>query len=338
LAIAIDEAVPDAVSVVRGALDAAKAAGIEAELITVVTSDEGFGKDLRGELGESVRVVVHDPEDRENLCLVGLNEKNEQLLINRAIFEADVVLPIGCARLPEVAGSGVYESLFPRLSDAETVARLRIPLRRSTAARIAKTRHKADEAGWLLGVALVMQVVPGSDGKIAEIVAGEAHSVAQHCQQLCEQLWSHSVPQRAGLVITNVTGGPQEQTWENIARALAATEPLVEEGGGVAICSDLDTPPGESLEQLVDCADFTEVENELRKDPSPDSWPAWQIARALQRGPVYFMSQLEADVVEELGLAPIENLDELSRLASRQASCIILDGSQYAVAIVADES
>ena len=48
-------------------------------------------------LGESIRVVVHDPEDQQDLAMVGLNEKNERLLVNRDIFEADIVLPIGCA-------------------------------------------------------------------------------------------------------------------------------------------------------------------------------------------------------------------------------------------------
>jgi nickel-dependent lactate racemase len=338
LAIAIDEAVPEAASILRGAISAAEAAGIEPAAITVVACDEDFCKSLRAELGESIRVVVHDPEDPINLALLGLNEKNERLLVNRSIFEADVVLPIGCARLPGIAGRGVFECLFPRLSDTETIGRLRMPSQRGTAARIAKAQRKADEAGWLLGVALVMQVVPGVNGKVAEVVAGDAKAVAQRCDELCEQLWLFHVPQRASLVIANVTGGPQEQTWENIGRALAAIEPLVEEFGAVAICSDLDEGPGNALGQLIGNPDFDSVESHVRNDHSPDSWPAWQLARALQRGPVYFLSQLDADDVEEMGMAPVESFDELERLAKGRESCIILDDSQYAVVSVAGDS
>ncbi|MEX2091086.1 MAG: lactate racemase domain-containing protein [Pirellulales bacterium] len=338
LAIALDEAVPDATNVVRGAIAAAEAAGIEPGAITVVACDEDFCKSLREGLGEAVRVVVHDPEDPVNLALLGLNEKNERLLVNRSIFEADVVLPIGCARLSGVAGCGVFESLFPRLSDTETIGRLRTPSQWSSATRIAKSQRKADEAGWLLGVALVMQVVPGVDGTVAEVVAGDPRAVAERCQQLCEALWSFRVPQRASLVIANVTGRSQEQTWENIGRALAAVEPLVEEGGAVAICSDLDAGPGHALGQLVGNSDFADVERDVRNDHSPDSWPAWQLARALQRGPVYFLSQLDADDAEQMGFAPIAHLDELARLASRQETCIVLDDSQFAVATVSDET
>ncbi len=335
LVIAIDEAVPEPVSILRGALEAAMQAGIAPDAIAVVTSDEAFGTLLRGELGESVRVVVHDPDDPENLCLIGLNEKQKPVRINRTIFEADVVLPIGCARLPNVVGSGTYDCLFPRLSDSPTIARYRTPSKRGTISRIGNSRRKADEVGWMLGVVLVIQVVPGAASAVAAIVAGEAQMVADRCQQLCEQLWSFTVPRQASLVIANVTGGPQEQNWENIARALVAIEPLVEEGGAVAICSDLETSPGSALSQLVGCSDFAEVEKNLQNDPAADGWPAWQLARALQRGPVYFLSQLEPEAVEDLGLAPIESLDDLARLAGRQQSCILLDSSQHTVATVA---
>lgn len=338
LAIALDEAVPDAVSVVRGVIEAALAAGIGQDAISVVSSDEPFCIFLRDQLGPEIRVVVHDPEDEQDLALVALNEKNQRLLVNREVFEADIVLPVGCARLAGTAGCSVFESLFPRLSDAETIGRLRTPSQRASAARLAKSQHKSDEAGWLLGVPLVMQVVPGGEGSVAAVVAGDPEAVTERVQAICHELWSFEVPQQASLVIANVPGGPREQTWENIGRALAATEPLVAEYGAVAICSELDDRPGHALGQLIGSDDFAQVEANVRNDHSSDSWTAWHVARALQRGPVYFLSRLSADDVEELGLAPVADLDELARLASHQESCIVLDHSQYAVAFVAGAS
>lgn len=334
LAIALDEAVPEAVSVVRGVLAAAQSAGIAAESISVVASDEEFCHLLRAELGEAALIVVHDPEDQLDLALVGLNGRNERLLVNRAIFEADIVLPIGCTRLAGTTGSSVYECLYPRLSDAETIGRLRTPSQRSTAARLAKSQHHSDEAGWLLGVPLVMQVVPGANGSVAAVVAGDPQAVAERCQTICSGLWSFAVPRQASLVIANIPGGPREQTWENVGRALAAAEPLVAETGAVAICSDLCERPGHALGQLVDNSDFAAVEFNVRNDHSADSWTAWHMARALQRGPVFFLSRLDPEEVEELGLAPISDMEELARLAMRQESCIVLDHSQYAVASV----
>lgn len=337
LAIALDEAVPDAVNIVRGAIEAATAAGIEPSAITVVASEEEFCAGLHEALGEAIKVVVHDPLDQQDLAMIGLNGKNERLLVNRDVFEADIVLPIGCARPAGTAGSSVYECLYPRLSDAETIGRLRTPSQRATTARLTKAERKADEAGWLLGVPLVMQVVPGAGGTVAAVVAGDAEAVAEHCQELCDELWQFKVPRQASLVIASVTGGPQEQTWENVGRALAAIEPLAAEYGAVAICTELNCRPGHAIGQLIGSSDFAEVESNVRNDHSADSWTAWHLARALQRGPVYFMSQLDADDVEEMGLAPVADMEELARLASHQESCIVLDHSQYAVATVAED-
>ena len=56
--------------------------------------------------------------------------------------------------------------------------------------------------------------------------------------------------------------------------------------------------------------------------------------RALQRGPVYFLSQLDAETVEDMGLAPMADVAELTRLASRHDSVIVLPDSQHAVVTV----
>ena len=215
---------------------------------------------------------------------------------------------------------------------------MRTPSQRATTARLTKAQRKADEAGWLLGVPLVMQVVPGVEGTVAAVLAGDPEAVAERCQELCSELWLFEVPQQASLVIAHVTGGPPEQTWENIGRALAAIEPLVAEYGAVAICSELNSRPGHAIGQLIGNPDFAAVESNVRNDHSADSWTAWHLARAVQRGPVYFLSQLEADDVEEMGLAPVADLEELARLASHQESCIVLDDSQYAVATVAGDT
>jgi hypothetical protein len=61
---------------------------------------------------------------------------------------------------------------------------------------------------------------------------------------------------------------------------------------------------------------------------------AWHAARALQRGPVYFLSRLDDETVEDLGFAPVESVDELARLAGRHESCIVIDDSQHAVVAV----
>jgi nickel-dependent lactate racemase len=342
LAIAVDETLPSLGSVVRGTIDAAIVAGIEAEAISVVSTGTAALDAVRAELtqgaSEGIQFVRHDPDDETNLCFAGTILKGDRLLVNRTIFEADIVLPIGCARLSECSDGGLFSSLFPRFSDAETIRRFRMPSHFDTEKGQAAARRRIEEAGWLLGVPLVIEVVPGGEGSVAAVVAGEPRAVAAHCEDLCRQRWAFTVPRRASLVIASVTGDTTEQSWDNIGRALATADGLVGAGGAVAICSDLDSQLGPSLGQLSGNSDWEEFERAAHRAHESDSRAAWQLARALQRGPVYLLSQLEDEVVEELGLAPIADFEQLTRLANHHESCIVLDDSHYAVATVAGES
>jgi nickel-dependent lactate racemase len=334
VAIAVDENVPCVGAVVRGAVEAFERAGVEAADISIVTADAATGrlcKEAFAAENTAPQFVTHDPDDKDNLCLVGQTRRHEPLLINRTIFDADVVLPVGCAR---VDGGSIYESLFPRFSNAVALEKFRSPMTHQSEKGVSDLTREIEEAGWLVGVPMVLEIVPGADESVAQVVAGEPHAVAERCAELCRELWSLHSPRQVSLVVATISGGAAAQNWQNVGRALAAAEQLLGEGGAVAICSNLEAPPGESLGRLIGGDDLEKAERKITRDHSPDSLPAWHLARALQRGPVYFLSQLDDETVEDMGLAPIASTAELARLVGRHESCAVVEDSQHAVVTV----
>jgi nickel-dependent lactate racemase len=338
VAVALDEAVPCVPEIVRGIVQSLRSAGVDNDGIALVATGAETGRlccaDLAAHGLNGIAFVEHHPDDERELCLVGVTKKHGPLVINRTIFDADVVLPVGVARSGE---SGVYDSLFPRFSNTETIERFRIP-----AGHISESSHadrvcETDEAGWLIGAPLVIEVVPGADETVAHVVAGAPHAVAQRVELLAREQWQRRFPVRASLVIATVTGGVATSSWQNVGRALAAAERLVADDGAIAVCSNLDEPPGPSLGRLIGADDLADIERQLVRDHFSDSWPAWQLARALQRGPVYFMSQLDAETTEDMGMAPVAGVEELVRLARRHESYILLEDAQHAVASVIGE-
>ena len=231
-------------------------------------------------------------------------------------------MPTSCCRLaaPGWMAAARYDSLFPAFADAEAVDRYRTPAGHESTAAHADMVRETNEAGRLIGVPLVMHVVPGAGESVAQVVAGDPNAVTLRSTELCRGQWAFRSPQRASLVIANLGGGAAAQTWANVGRALAAAERLVADDGAVAICTNLDEPPGPSLGRLIGSSDLDAARRKIAHEHSDDSWPAWQLARALERGPVYFLSQLDADTVEEMGMAPVADVDELVRLASRNES------------------
>jgi nickel-dependent lactate racemase len=337
VAVVVDERVPSAAGVVRGTIDALHAAGVDDGAISIVTASGAFGRRCRADLqssSEEVASVTHDPRDEHSLCLVGVPKRREPLLVNRTIYDADVVLPIGCARL---GGHGAFDSLFPAFAGAEAVERYLTPAGQESPAAQAEMTRETAEAGRLMGPPLVMQIVPGPGETVGEVVAGGPTAVTRRSAELCRRHWAFQAPHRASLVIALVGGDAATQTWEHVGRALAAAERLVAEDGAVAICTNLDAPPLASLNHLVDCSDLDAALRKISHEHFADSVPAWHLARALLRGPVYLLSQLDAETVEELGMAPVTDVDELIRLAGHHESCIVLEDAQHAVGTVEGE-
>ena len=117
--------------------------------------------------------------------------------------------------------------------------------------------------------------------------------------------------------------------WDNVARALAAAERLVDDDGAVAICTALDRPPGKSLGRLVGNDDLTDVGAQGPARSCDRQLVGLATGPRLAARTVYLLSRLDDETVEDMGLAPVADVEDLVRLAGRHESCIVLDDSQH---------
>ena len=345
VAIALGEAVPQAAAIVAGIVQTLLACGVEPEHIAVVRSPsmrDGSVPDPRDQLPDDisgqVALVEHDPDDQEELSYLATSSANRAVYINRTLHDAELILPVGCFRLESAVGfRGIHAGLFPTFSDRKTLERFRAPSGLESPVGQKERRKEVDEVGWLLGIAMTIQVIPGVGDRVLHVLAGEVESVFAHGERLCREAWSYSVPRRASLVVASIEGDPAEQTWENVARALSAASRCVEEDGAIAVCTELETKPGNALLRLAEFGDPHRALSEIRRQRSSDAWPAAELAHALERGPVYLLSRLDDDLVEELGMAPAASAEEIGRLAQRHPSCLLLGNAQYAVPTVEEK-
>jgi hypothetical protein len=179
---------------------------------------------------------------------------------------------------------------------------------------------------------MTVSVVPSAAGGVAAVVAGDPETVARTATEQTKSIWERSTDRRGDLVIATVVGDHREQTWENLGRAVSTAASFVDPGGAIAVCTELDEPPSGSLNRLLEAVDFGEVQESLRHEDAVQAAPAMALAKALDFGPVYLRSRLPSDVVESLGMTPIEDDDELARLAAGREHCIVIEEAQRVVA------
>ncbi len=350
IAVVVESGVPQSVDLVIGTVQSLLACGADAANITVVLATDSINMaadNVRAILQrqpdnnlpcDGCHIVTHDPTDQASLCHVGVSADERAIRINHIIHEADLVLPIGCLRSPCAPGfRGIHGGLFPSFSDSETIDRFRWCECLESDARQAKLREEPAEVARLLGILLTIQVLPGLSGCAARVLAGETRSVERLGKQLCEAAWHFDVPQRASLVVAALSGGAEQQTWENVASSLASAARAVEEDGAIVLCSELSEVPGPMLRQLSQLVETDDLSQAIRHQGAFDAWVTMELAKATARGPVYLLSRLEDDVVEEMGVAPIADLAEIGRLVSRYTSCILMGHAQHRLPMVLGE-
>jgi lactate racemase len=345
IVIALDHGLPQAAQITAAVIDVLIAAGVDPDGITILETqadrDAGVGDPRRlltSALRQRVARIVHDPADRKELAYLAADKSGEAILVNRALHEADVVLPIGCLRGEQSAGYfGIHGTIYPTFSDTRTLQRFRGPAAlNGKAERRRELTADVDHVAWLLGVTFSVQVVPAAGEGVLHVVAGESEAVRHRGEALRHAAWDWPVEHQADLVVAAIEGGPGQQTWENLGRALNAAGHFVEDDGAIVVCCELSVPPGPAMRQLACQASREAAMRHVAKERPVDALPAAQLAHALDRSRVYLLSRLEASVVEDLDMIPIDGPDELTRLVHKHSSCILLSNAPNVTVVEAD--
>ena len=330
--VAVAKGVPRLDAVLPAVIEMLLDAGVVSEDITILLTAQDYSRGDRSiQAGLPPRVAAlvkrakHDPADQQSLSYLAASKENKAIYVNRHAYDADVVLPIGCVRPQGSLGYfGEYSALFPTFSDQTMQERFRAPDSVTSPVQRRRRQQEVDEAAWLLGSQFVLQIVPGVGDTVLHAIAGEARAVAQRVGQLCDEAWLYRVPHLAGLVVAAIGGPPEQQTWENVAKALSAAMAVAEDDGAIVLCTDIRSKPGEALQRLIALDEESQMLRKIRRARSPDAVAAWLLVQAMQRGQVYLLSNLDEDTVEDLGLGYVSSADEVDRLAQRCDSCILL--------------
>ena len=342
--LALDHGVPQAAQITAAVIHALVQTGIDPDGISVLRTRadvEAGAEDpcrlLPEEWRDRVTRVIHDPSERREMAYLAASEEGEPIFLNRLLTDADVVLPIGCLHHDATSDYyGIHGSIYPAFSDQKTLVRFHAETSRNGTKESHHRRlaAEADHVAWLLGISFTIQVVPAGGSAILHVLVGQSETVRRQAQQLYRAAWSWQAPQQASLVVAAIEGDAAEQTWENVGRALETAAALVEEGGAIALCTDLAARPGPAMRQMAKARSREAVVRRICKAPPRDALPAVRLAQTLEHHSVYLLSQLDPAAVEELDMIPIRGADELVRLAHRHPSCIVLANAPRAAVTV----
>ena len=332
LAIAADPNTPHVDQVVAGVLQSLPLNQLQA--VRVVLGEEATEATTAAvrravaAVAASVEVVVHQPENREQLGYLAATESADPIYLNRHLIDADVVIPITVARPPGALDPAMETGgIFPAFADLQSQRRRRVSVLRGERGR----SKDAAQAAWLLGLQLVVMVMPTNDGDVHRVMAGTPTGLDRLNAAQLESAWQRGGPRQAELVVACLDGDQQQQTWENVGRALFVARDLVQPSGTIVIVSTLDIPPDAAIGQLRDAQEGREdeVRKRLVKEAGRTALTATLLLDVQREGRVMLFSRLPDEQVELLGLGAISQSQSLSRLIDAHPSCGILRAAQF---------
>ncbi len=335
LAFAIDPMMPQMASVVENVVGWFVACGTSLANIRAVLADNRpeVAKQLREALDgtpvSALEIELHDPDDSEGIAYVAATKAGDPIYMNRTLVDADVVIPMTCARSPTALDYlGAY-SIYPMLTDRATRSRIYSLNKLEQSGSHSKLADWADQAAWWLGLLAAVHVIPAGKDQIASVLAGAPDALETRCQEVMSAQWT-STPDPSDLVIALLDGPDYNQTWMNIARTLFTAEKCVAHGGTIVICSELSESIGGGLKRIRQPnKSAEEIAKQLINDKYDDSLAAAEILHATRDAHVYLHSQLRKDSVESLGLGAIESEEQLQQLFRQHKSCAIIDSAQH---------
>ena len=279
-----------------------------------------------------IQWVVHDPTVQAKLGYLASSSNGERIYLSRDVLDADLVLPIFAAGFDSVLG---YRSpgglLYPGLSDPPAFAKARGEGHRELQPENDRPlRQLGEEICWLLGVQFAIGVMPSRiPGQAAAIFAGQWEAVQRETRHMLNRTWTVALDRRAEMVVLSISESPEHATWDHVGAALEFAQKLVIRDGRIVVLSSLSASPGPGMEMLRSSRSARTALQRMRTEAPVDLVPATQVASAVNCAPASLPTPLDASLIEDLQLSPLESPEEARKLIGLGEDVVLIDGSEH---------
>ncbi len=264
-------------------------------------------------------VVAHDAADQQSLARLAIDRDDVPLYVNRVLFDADVVIPIGCMSARE------------RMQNQDCV----VPafLGQENQERFASSTN-SEKRRWIrmvsenLGTFAGCQVVLGPGGEVDSILSGESESVRETAIDCLEKIWTYILQDRYPVVFATLESPDYAQTWDELAGALVTARTCAASGGALVLVTQLGNRPPRDLRAALDGT----LDAAARKA----SKLVQQVAEIAALHPIYLVSVLKQADVEGLGIGYVSSLTELTRLVERNGTALLVRDADQALVKFSD--
>ena len=297
-------------------LDELYAGGVDPKDITLVfalgshrkQSDEEKRK-LAGERAwNEIRCVDSDPED----CIsYGMTSRGTPVDITRVVAEADRRICLGNIEYHYFAGySGGAKAIMPGVSTRAAIqanhSRMVLPEAKAGALETNPLRMDIEEAGAMVGIDFIVNVVLSEHKEILRAVAGDAVQAHREGCRFLDTLYRKELKAPADIVLVSQGGAPKDLNLYQTQKALDNAKHAVKDGGVIILIGSCKEGLGERTfeEWMTSAPNAHALIERIGREFRLGGHKAAAIAMVLEKAEVDLVSELDDDFVRSIFLVP----------------------------------
>ena len=303
-------------------LDELYAGGVRKEDVTLVFAlgshrkhTEAEQKKLAGERAwNEIKCVDSDPDD----CVhYGTTSRGTPVDITRVVAEADRRICLGNIEYHYFAGySGGAKAIMPGVSTRAAIqanhSRMVLPEAKAGALETNPLRMDIEEAGAMVGIDFIVNVVLSEHKEILKAVAGDATEAHRAGCRFLDRLYRKELKEPADIVLVSQGGAPKDLNLYQTQKALDNAKHAVKDGGVIILIGSCREGLGEkTFEQWMTEADSAHsLIERIGREFKLGGHKAAAIAMVLERAEVDLVSELDDDFVRSIFLKPYKTAQE----------------------------
>ena len=255
--------------------------------------------------------------DEDDCVLVGHTSRGTPLEVSRPYVEADLKVCTGNLEYHYFAGfSGGAKAVMPGICRRSAIqpnhSMMLEPAAKAGILRGNPVREDIDEAGGLVGVDFIVNVLLNERKQIVDCVAG--HYLEAHAEGVrrYDELFDMSIDTAVDVVVASPGGSPKDINLYQAQKTLDNVAGAVRDGGTVILVAQCAEGFGEETfaEWMGAMADPEAVIARIRREFVLGGHKAAAIAGLLTAVAVSLVSEFPDDVVRRMGFEPFASADE----------------------------
>ncbi len=263
---------------------------------------------------EHLTVVDSDPDDCVHL---GVTSRGTPVDVTRVVAEADRVICLGNIEYHYFAGySGGAKAIMPGCSTHDAIqTNHRFMVQESACAGNLEgnpIREDIEEAGRMLGIDYILNVVLDEHKKIVKAVAGDSVKAHRVGCAFLDTLYGKDIPKRADIVIVSQGGAPKDLNLYQTQKALDNAKYAVRKGGTIILVGACpEGLGGTTFEKwMLEAPTAESMVERIGREFQLGGHKAAAIAMVLQNADIYMVSEMEPEFVRSIFLNPYPSLQE----------------------------